>query len=72
MTRKDYIAFADALGRTAPKLIPFSDPGWERFSENQWVRDVCAIAEVLHADNPLFNMDRFKVRIAATAAKEVW
>ena len=59
MTRKDYIAIAEALSRARPDNI---DPivircpvdAWD-----QWLRDRRRLADALYADNPRFDRDRF-------------
>lgn len=53
MTRKDYIAIAEALAKTRPN--PVTTPvQWY-----QWEADRAAIADVLAADNSRFNRQRF-------------
>lgn len=62
MTRKDYIALAEALHHSKPI------PGAYEATENedkmmlaQWREDVRAIAVVLGADNPRFEHSKFLV-----------
>ena len=53
MTRKDYIAIADALAQTRP-VEDLSPDQWD-----QWDNDRATIAVVLSADNPRFDRERF-------------
>jgi len=51
MTRKDYVAIADALRNVKPTASHV----WEL----QWKSDRVALANVFAADNPRFDRDRF-------------
>ena len=53
MTRKDYIAIAEAFRVQQPR------PLWSASRHAQYTQDVRAIAEVLAADNPRFDYVRF-------------
>jgi hypothetical protein len=53
MTRKDYVALAKALRGERPHRIR-----WE-IAWKQWAVDVGAVADVLAADNPRFDIHRF-------------
>ena len=55
MSRKDYIAIAEALSQSRP--IALSEHGQAQLS--QWQADINAIADVLAQDNPRFNRERF-------------
>ena len=61
MTRKDYIAIADALAQTRPDstmldpiVVKESVEIWD-----QWLRDRRRVADVLASDNPRFDRQRF-------------
>lgn len=61
MTRKDYVALAGALhkaqptdGRSTRGMLYASD-----YEHKQWTMDVAEIANVLAADNPRFDRERF-------------
>lgn len=51
MTRKDYVALAEAF--RAVTTEPWTD------GEDTWVRCLEAVADVLAADNPRFDRERF-------------
>lgn len=51
MTKKDFIALADAF--RASKPLAGDDPGY------QWEYDLKAVANVLAASNPRFNRERW-------------
>jgi hypothetical protein len=72
MTRKDYVRFAAALKSVEPtiddvttvhewngSINEFTDHVELNTRHSQWLRDVRSIAEVLQADNPRFDWDRF-------------
>lgn len=70
MTRKDYVALAGALRQTQPTIADFtttSPDGANTFTNRishdaayaAWSETVCAIANVLAADNGRFDRDRF-------------
>lgn len=58
MTRKDYVALAEALSLTEPSKSVDSQgvitPQW-----HVWLVTVDSIANTLAADNPRFDRDRF-------------
>lgn len=58
MTRKDYVDLAAALKSAKPIATPI---GVDNPKQGQWIKDVCAIANVLANDNPRFDRDRFEV-----------
>ena len=53
MTRKDYIAIAAAFKAQQPVSTCDAD------KHAQYTQDVCAVADVLAADNPRFDYGRF-------------
>lgn len=53
MTRKDYIAIAAAFKAQQPAST------WDANKHAQYTQDVRAIADVLAADNPRFDYNRF-------------
>ena len=54
MTRKDYVALAEALQRVQPiTSSSFARP------RSTWYRCVDSIADVLETDNPRFDRERF-------------
>jgi hypothetical protein len=53
MSRKDYTAFAEALGGKRPAGAGTFD------RECQWTQDVLAVAHVFADDNPSFNPHKF-------------
>ena len=60
MTRKDYVAIAEAM--KIAKIDPISgkvNPAWYKGAQNQWVVARVTIADVLAADNPRFDRGRF-------------
>ena len=61
MTRKDYIALADALKHSRPPALMFSE------SDSQWRYDVRVIAAVLKEDNPRFKPETFYARAGLSA-----
>lgn len=65
MTRKDYVALADAFARTRPNPLTV-DVGKPAITlRAQWNVTRDAVASVLQADNPRFDRARF---IRATEA----
>lgn len=54
MTRKNYIAFAKALAKVKPV------PEQGILAHSLWVDTVYVIADVLDADNPRFDFNRFR------------
>ena len=60
MTRKDYIAIADALAQTTPYYLGDKQETEQlREARAQWECTRKAIADVLAADNPRFSRQRF-------------
>ena len=58
MTKKDYIVLAGALAASRPLRGAYAPPDWDqRF--RQWRADVAVLIDVLRADNPRFDADRF-------------
>ena len=63
MTKKDYIAFADALKRERPA------DHWDANKHVQWNLDVRAIAAVLARDNARFDRERFLTACGELSAR---
>jgi hypothetical protein len=60
MTRKDYIAIADAISKIDPATSPYKIPAdYEVFVTLNLVID--ALAEVMEADNPNFREAEFRI-----------
>lgn len=57
MSKKHFIALADALRRTKP--IPPSEDEYGDGQENQWEQDVEEISAVCRQFNPQFNKERW-------------
>lgn len=55
MTRKDYVALAEALNTAYEQASTRPDWGWER----TWEASVYAVADTLEQDNPRFDRERF-------------
>jgi hypothetical protein len=58
MTRKDYIKLAAALSAVNPQGR-YDDQQNAMRTEEQWLRGVIAVAQVLQDDNPRFNYPMF-------------
>lgn len=58
MTKKDYIKLAQAFAGVNP-MGRYSDVKNALRTSEQWHRDVAAVADVLAADNPRFDRERF-------------
>ena len=60
MTRKDYVAIAEAISKIDPATSPYKIPAdYEVFVTLNLVID--ALAEVMQADNPNFREAQFRV-----------
>jgi hypothetical protein len=60
MTRKDYIAIAEAISKIDPATSPYKIPAdYEVFVTLNLVID--ALAEVMEADNPNFREAEFRI-----------
>ena len=58
MTRKDYVKLATAFAASNPKGL-WSDTQHQLRTDEQWLRDVLLVADVLEIDNPLFDREQF-------------
>lgn len=58
MTKKHFIALADAIRATRPASIGYHDDGTSTEIE-QWERDVRSLAAFCAAQNPRFNRERW-------------
>lgn len=60
MTRKDYVKLAEAMHRIDPRESGITfEPRVHADYLTQWRCDVDAISDVLAADNPRFDRERF-------------
>ena len=60
MTRKDYVAIADAFNNgKPPTMIGVREPNPEDRADRTWVILRSEVANVLAADNPRFDRERF-------------
>jgi hypothetical protein len=56
MTKKHFIALADAMRRAEPQL---TDTEFRSGEHKQWERDIIEIAGACHESNPAFNTERW-------------
>lgn len=63
MTKRDYVALAEALHHSMPigSSYTLKDAEYQEAAMAQWRNDVRAIAVVLGADNPRFEHSKFLV-----------
>ena len=70
MTKKHFIALADAIRESQPaKDKAEGESVTQDVSRGQWSRDVLAIADVCQASNPRFDRERWLGYIAGTNGK---
>ena len=69
MTRKDYVAIAEALSNTKPRQgAPFATARLYECAYRTWANTREAIADALAADNPQFDRGRFYVACEGSKA----
>ena len=59
MTRKDYVAIAEAFRSSRPNISAIADADVAYGAETAWRNSRNAVANVLAADNPRFDRTRF-------------